>query len=233
MCGRFIITAYAETIKEIFKANILFDYQPRYNVAPGQDVPVVVEGGSGAREISAMRWGLIPSWARDPGAGYKMINARAETIGQKPAYRVAFKHRRCLIPADGFYEWIKAGNKKLPLLITIPGRKVFALAGIWERWVSPGGENIDSFSIITTAANGFMQGIHHRMPVILSIEDEYVSWLETGATKNSLMKPFGGSLEAYYVSTLVNTPKFDGLEIVKELRPYVPGAIKTEQYKLF
>jgi len=183
-----------------------FDCTPQYNVAPGTDVPVIVNN-SGGRKVALMHWGLVPRWAKDKKIGYQMINARAETVEQKPAFREAFMRRRCLIPADGFFEWRKVGGKKYPMYIALPGKPLFAFAGIWDSWTAPGGSVINSCSIITTPANAFMKNIHERMPAILAGEHEYKVWLEAEhALAKELLQPYPGSLTAYDVSTIVNSP---------------------------
>lgn len=219
MCGRYTLTVDADTLKTYFQLEDLdFDYRPRYNIAPGQEVPVVFHN-SRQRRIALMRWGLIPNWAKDKVIGYKTINARAETVAQKPAFRESFYRRRCLIPADGFYEWAKRGKEKIPLRIIVPGQPLFAFAGIWDCWCSPEGESIFSFSIITTAANDFMQPIHSRMPLILAGKEEQRAWLtptDPGAVRN-LLQPYRGPMRAYRVSPIVNSPKLDTPLCIKEM----------------
>ncbi|KJS11405.1 MAG: hypothetical protein VR67_14005 [Peptococcaceae bacterium BRH_c8a] len=211
MCGRFIMTVDFEMIKAAFRLRAeLYDLQPRYNIAPGQDIPVITNT-PGGREISPMRWGLIPHWAKDTKIGYKMINARAETVGEKPAFKGAFRRRRCLIPASGFYEWKKEGKVKQPMLITLPGEKVFALAGIWEHWLAPDGSMVYSCSIITTKPNKYLEGIHNRMPVILAGEQEYEPWLslDDPLFLQHLLRPYEGDMSVYPVTTRVNSPLDD------------------------
>lgn len=212
MCGRFILSADAEAIREHFRVTGQFRHQPRYNIAPSQPVPVVT-GSPEKRKITYMQWGLIPQWVKEAGAGYKMINARSETIGQKPAFRDSLRRRRCLVPADGFYEWKKTGGGKKPFFISLPGRKLFAFAGIWDRWVAPEGEEILTCSIITVGANEFMGEIHDRMPVILACSEQYHSWLLAGG--GSLLTPYCGPMEARPVSALVNSPGREGAELIK------------------
>ncbi len=211
MCGRFIMTVDFETLKAVFRLRAgHFDVKPRYNIAPGQNIPVIT-GSAENREITPMRWGFIPHWARDKKAGYKMINARAETVAEKPAFRAAFRRRRCLIPASGFYEWKKDGKIKKPVLISLPGQRLFAFAGIWDRWDAPEGGTVYSCCIITTAAAPGLAGIHHRMPVIFTGEREYDLWLSPSDTEalGYLMRPYRGRMEVYPVSTRVNSPRED------------------------
>jgi len=211
MCGRFIMTVDFEMVKAAFRLRAqLYDLKPGFNIAPGQDIPVITNT-PGGREISPMRWGLIPHWAKDAKIGYKMINARAEKVGEKPAFKGAFRRRRCLIPASGFYEWKKEGRVKQPLLITLPGEKVFALAGIWEHWLAPGGSAVYSCSIITTAANRHLEGIHNRMPVILAGERDYEQWLspDDPLFLQHLLRPYEGDMLVYPVSARVNSPQDD------------------------
>lgn len=215
MCGRFTLAVEKETIASHFKLNTdSFSHAPRYNIAPGQLVPVIGTG-PGGRNITLMRWGLIPHWAKDPGTGSKMINARAETIDQKPSFRDSFRHRRCIIPADGFYEWKRLTGAKHPMRIILPENPVFAFAGIWDRWVDTGGTAVHTFSILTTGANDFMRDIHHRMPVVLTSEQEYKAWLDQ--PDRELLKPYHGHMEVYRVSSKVNSPHNDCRECIEKL----------------
>ena len=180
-------------------------YVARYNCAPTQNLAVIT--ADEPRQLRFFRWGLIPHWAKDEKIGNKMINARAEGIEDKPSYKYAFKQRRCLVPADGFYEW-KNKNGKTPFRITLKNNFPFAMAGIWEAWKNPENKIIYSFSIITTTANELMQSIHDRMPVILSPESEEI-WLRSNNPLEirKLLKPFDAEkMQAYEVSKLVNSP---------------------------
>lgn len=206
MCGRFMLSTGAEALKSHFQCAGDYDFAPHVNIAPGMHIPVIT-GGAGGRDISLMRWGLIPHWAKEHKTGYKMFNARAETVGQKPAFRDAFRLRRCLVPAGGFYEWRREDGRKSPMLITIPGKPLFAFAGIWDRWTAPQGAVIHSCSIITVPANAFMRDIHDRMPVLLTGERDYQMWLEAPpAAVKELLQPYQGAMEAYRVSEIVNKP---------------------------
>ncbi len=175
MCGRFTLLSRINALLQQFAIeDALPEPPPRYNVAPSQDIPVIRQY-DGRRVLSPMRWGLIPAWAKDPKIGYTMINARSETAATKPAFRAAMKYRRCLIPADGFYEWKREGKAKQPYYIRRPDEQPFAFAGLWEGW-DKGEGPIESCTILTTSANDFMKPLHDRMPVILSAND-YDLWL--------------------------------------------------------
>jgi putative SOS response-associated peptidase YedK len=225
MCGRFDQSSTSERYARLFG---LEDMQrgnlaPRYNVAPTQSAWACILGPSGEHDLTILRWGLVPHWSKGPDSRYSMINARAETVHQKPAYREAFRLRRCLIPADGFYEW-KPGNGKQPYFIHRRDGQPMAFAGLWERWRSPeGGEVLNSCAIIVTDANELMQPIHDRMPVILDPAD-FGRWLDTSPERAqdllSLLRPASAEdLEVYPVSRAVNSPKNEGKELIKRLEP--------------
>lgn len=211
MCGRFTLTADPNDLREAFPwLNIPQPLQARYNIAPSQ--PVAVVANDGKQTLDYFAWGLVPSWAKDPSIGSRMINARAETLVEKPSYRNAFRRRRCLILADGFYEWKAppAKGSKIPMYIQLKGGKPFALAGLWEDWNSPEGSRILSCTIITTQPNDFMKNIHDRMPVILP-ESAYQTWLNPMEMNPALLQPLlrpypAEAMSAYQVSTLVNSP---------------------------
>ena len=207
MCGRYSLTTPVEAVGRLFEVAERPNLPPRYNIAPSQEAPVVRADAAGGRVLAPMRWGLIPSWAKEAKIGYRMINARAETVAEKPAFRSAFRHRRCLVPADGFYEWRKLGATKQPYRITRADGVPFAFAGLWERWRAPDGAVIDSFTIITTVANDLLRPIHDRMPVILDPAD-FGPWLEAGGVER-LVPYTDAKLEAVPVSTRVNSPKHD------------------------
>jgi putative SOS response-associated peptidase YedK len=212
MCGRFTLTTNLGAIAARFGvARFLEEVGPRYNIAPTQTVIVVRDDGE--RHLVQMRWGLIPAWAKDPAIGDRIINARAETVATKPAFRAALRRRRCLIPADGFYEWRLAGRRKQPIYIRLKSREPFAFAGFWEAWTSPGGEEIKSCTIITTGANDLLKPIHDRMPVLLGRDAEKV-WLDPVIQDPErllpLLVPYPASeMEIYPVSTKVNNPTND------------------------
>ncbi|MBS4057104.1 MAG: SOS response-associated peptidase [Bacteroidales bacterium] len=204
MCGRFQLSVKGKEISERFNTEV-FDafYKPNFNCAPTQRLPVIIN--SEARKLNFFQWGLVPSWAKDTRIGSKMINSRAETVAEKPAFRKAFAARRCLVPANGFYEW-KQGKVKVPYRFYLPDEPLFAMAGIWENWYDGGGNVLQSFSILTTSANALMQPVHHRMPVIISRRDEAL-WLN--ATDQEvllqLLKPFPEQLmRCHQVSNRVN-----------------------------
>ncbi|MEG4572558.1 SOS response-associated peptidase [Microcoleus sp. N3A4] len=222
MCGRYTLNTSAKIIAEFFKLSAVPDIQPRYNIAPTQSVATVkVEPEKMQRQFQFMRWGLIPSWAKDMKIGSHTINARSETVAEKPAFRSAIKHRRCLIVADGFYEWLPQGKKKQPYYFQMANSEPFAFAGLWENWESPEGENIVSCSIITTAANSTVQPVHDRMPVILS-DSDWQQWLDP-SVKNAqevlpLLKPYASeAMKAKAVSAIVNSPIKDSPECIQAI----------------
>jgi len=221
MCGRFTLTTNLGAIAKRFGvARFLEEVGPRFNIAPTQTVIVVADDGT--RHLTQMRWGLIPSWAKDPTIGNRMINARAETVATKPAFRVALRKRRCLLPADGFYEWQPVGRRKQPVYIALKSREPFAFAGLWETWTSPEGEEIRTCTIITTEANEFLKPIHDRMPVILTRDAEAV-WLDPTIQEPARLLPLlkaytAEDIEALPVSTQVNNPSDDSPECVRPLR---------------
>jgi putative SOS response-associated peptidase YedK len=213
MCGRYSLTTPVEGMRRLFDFPELPNLAPRYNIAPTQEAPVIRRDEQGARHMALLRWGLIPSWAKDRAIGNRLINARSETVASKPAFRGAFRSRRCLVPADGFYEWQSEGGKKLPWRIGLAGGASFAFAGLWERWQDKT-ENagVESFTIITTDANETVRPIHGRMPVILAPGD-HEQWLAASdpARLAGLLRPYAGrDLRAYRVGTAVNSPRNDG-----------------------
>ncbi|MEI8006538.1 MAG: SOS response-associated peptidase [Bacteroidota bacterium] len=214
MCGRYSFAVVDELIEERFGVRVRTAiYKARYNCAPGQELAVI--SNSTPREISLFHWGLIPSWAKEKSIGYKMINARSETILEKPSYKNAFRSRRCLVPADSFFEW-KKDSEKTPYRILMKDEKPFAMAGIWDHWTTADGEIIHSFSILTTSSNEMMSSIHDRMPVILAAADEK-RWLSPLSDSELLgiLKPYPAEkMKAYKISKLVNSPKNDSAEIL-------------------
>lgn len=210
MCGRYVSKVDADLERHFGLQKVPFDFSS-YNVAPGRDVPVVRESESGERELLLMRWGLIPHWAKEERIGYKMINARAETVGSKPAFRQPFKRHRCLIPANGFYEWQKTETGKVPYYIHPSDNPVMGFAGLWDIWAKPEGELIESCTIITTVANEVIRPLHDRMPLIVA-PDDYGVWLagsENEASKLISTVVPTTQLEAYPVSARVNKPEND------------------------
>jgi putative SOS response-associated peptidase YedK len=213
MCGRYTLYTDLDRLIEQFELFRAADIQPRYNIAPSQMVPVVRQAEEG-RELVAMRWGLIPSWAKDEKAGYSMINARAETVAEKPAFR----RRRCLIPVDGFYEWKKLERAKQPFHVRLRNGEPFAFAGLWEHWQGPEGRTVESCAIIVTDANELMRPIHDRMPVILD-RGSYATWLDPNLTDaerlKALLAPYPNErMEAQPVSAAVNSPKNDRADLI-------------------
>lgn len=218
MCGRFVLAADPNVIQTAFHLSSVPGNMPaRYNVAPTQ--PVAVITNDDPTELVFYRWGLIPSWSKDKSIASKLINARGDSVDEKPSFRTAFKKRRCLIPASGFYEWKTTDGEKnkTPMFIHLKDSDVLAFAGLWEIWNSPEGEEIRTCTIITTDANPFMSKIHHRMPVILAPED-YGTWLEADKPEvvKSLLKPFDGDkMDAYAVSREVNKVANDSPQLVQ------------------
>ncbi len=210
MCGRFTLTSDLRALELRFDFRAAgLDYTPRYNVAPTQEVLTVVRGSQNRAEY--MRWGLVPSWAKDPSIGARMINARSEGIAEKAAFRNAFKKRRCLVLADGFYEWRRDGRTRTPMRIVLKSNEPFAFAGLWESWKSPDGQVLHSCSIATTTPNELLATIHDRMPVILSEEAERI-WLDPeqqdARVLTGVLTPFpAGSMDAYQVSSVVNSAR--------------------------
>ena len=216
MCGRFARINTAKEIKDIFNLDqIEIELQPSYNIAPTQDVAVIIEDGQ--LKLTAMRWGLIPFWAKDITIGSKLINARSETIDEKPSFKYSFQKRRCLIMANGFYEWQKQGAKKFPYFIHLKDNKPFCFAGIYDNWKSPDGEKVTSCSIITTDASQVIKSIHPRMPVILS-EKDFSMWFKNSDLKElkQLLIPYSQSdLDFHEVSPEVNSPTNNSAELIK------------------
>lgn len=207
------MTVISQALEGLFDE--MLEVEPRYNIAPTQRILAARQSDAGTREIVALKWGLIPSWAKEPKIASSMINARGETVADKPAFRAAFKSRRCLIPTDGFYEWEKKGNAKQPLHITIGNDDVFALAGLWEHWRDPQGAEVETCTIVTTTANSLMESFHDRMPVIVAPEN-YAKWLDTKATREtleSLIVPFSpDTMHVRPVSSFVNNARHEGPE---------------------
>ncbi|MEX6701342.1 SOS response-associated peptidase [Peribacillus frigoritolerans] len=222
MCGRFTLFTDIEEIKERFDIQGSFDeeYQFSYNISPSQSVLSVINDGVRNR-LGYLRWGLIPFWAKDEKAGYKMINARAETIAEKASFRNAYKKKRCLIIADSFYEWKKTPERKIPMRIKLKNHAPFGMAGLWESWKSPEGISIYSCSVITTVPNELMTSIHDRMPVILKPEDEK-DWLNPSindpAYLQQYLKSFDSEqMEAFEVSTDVNSTKNNTPNLIQQI----------------
>lgn len=224
MCGRFTLTATIDEIIDRFDIQSFSEeenYLPSYNIAPSQSVLAVINDGKSNR-MGFLKWGLVPPWAKDTSIGYKMINARAETITEKPSFRKAFQKKRCLVIADSFYEWKRHNDKtKTPMRIKLKSNELFAMAGIWEGWQAPDGKILHSCTVITTTPNELMKDIHDRMPVILKREDEPI-WLDPNISEknvlNQLLVPYDNSLmETYEVSSLVNSPKNNSIELIQKI----------------
>jgi putative SOS response-associated peptidase YedK len=212
VCGRFTLASTPEDLATEFGlVEVPGEYRPRYNIAPSQPVAVLLAGKDGP-QLRFLRWGLVPFWADDPAIGHRLINARAEGVATRPAFRRPFERRRCLVLADGFYEWRRDPGGKAPMLVRLASRRPFALAGLWDRWVPrDGGEPLDTCAIVTTEASPLLRPIHDRMPVILD-RGEREEWLrrETSPDRlRALLRPYRGELEAYEVSRLVNSPAND------------------------
>lgn len=220
MCGRFTLTTPASLITQLFHLSSIPDLEPRYNVAPSQTIATVaIPSKQEGRQFQWMRWGLIPSWAKDEKIGYRTINARVETLAEKPSFRTAIKQRRCLIVADGFYEWKSEGKKKQPYYFQLQEGQVFAFAGLWDKWQSPAGESIVSCTIITTEANEVVRPVHERMPVILP-EKDWDAWLDLSLTEPQeilpLLKPYASEvMQVNPVSLKVNSPAHEGRDCIQ------------------
>lgn len=219
MCGRYTLSTPTDLLSDLYELETDVTTQPRFNIAPTQEAPVIrVSPETGTRRLDLLRWGLVPFWAKDPAIGNRMINARSETVAEKPAYRVSLRKKRCLIPADGFYEWQATGGGKQPFFFHRKDGHPFVMAGLWDRWEKGDSGPLESFTILTTSPNDIVAPIHKRMPVIL--EPEYFrSWLDPSLedleSLMDLLAPTPSSmLEAYPVSTYVNSPAHEGPECV-------------------
>ena len=223
MCGRSSLTKTEKEIEKRFHATFYseelerYNPLPNYNVAPGSYHPVITN--QDPEYIHLYKWGLIPFWAKDKKIAYSMINARAETLMEKPAFKNAFKHNRCIVPLDGFYEWKNINGQKIPYRILTSDQAIFSAAGLWDKWVSPEGEIIFTFTIITVEANAFMQNLHDRMPAILFPEEEKI-WLDNSIKEGdlkSLLDPYPSELTtAYRVSKEVNNARNNYPELINE-----------------
>lgn len=220
MCGRYALYGPISRLSERFSASIdemPADFGPRYNAAPMQMLPVVRQRPGGERVAHLLRWGLLPGWAKDPGIATRLINARAETLAEKPAFRAAYRARRCIVPASGFYEWRATPGGKQPYYIQPANDELFGLAGLWERWTRPEGTPIDTFTVITTAANATMQALHERMPVILQ-PAEYGPWLSRDTAPERLGQLLApcpdGMLSMHPVSKAVGNVRNEGARLI-------------------
>jgi len=213
VCGRFAFYSPSEATAALFGVSASIEVQPRYNIAPTQYIAAIRDGSEG-RELAMLRWGLVPSWAKDPSIGNRMINARAETVAEKPSFRAAFRHRRCIVLADGFYEWRRESNAKTPYFISLASSEPFALAGLWENWNDKSsGEALQTTTLITTAANAFMQPLHHRMPLILQ-PDAATEWLAGSVDLLEQAADQAPALQAWPVDRRVNNARNEGEELI-------------------
>ena len=241
MCGRYTLMAEEEELARKFlliylSREVVENLQPRYNITPSQSIVAIRSSKpDGGREASLFSWGLVPFWAKDAKIGYKMINARSETAAEKPSFRAAMKSRRCIIPASGFYEWQRPENstRKQPYYFAARNGEPFAMAGLWERWKSPEGTVLESCSILTTSANDIMAPIHDRMPVLLE-ERDFDLWLVPNESRSEsirpLFRPFpAGPMSRVPISTLVNSPKNNGPELIAEI-DLKTGEFKSEPF---
>jgi putative SOS response-associated peptidase YedK len=218
MCGRFVLEKTPEQLMKVYRLSSSPDLPPRFNIAPSQQIAAVRQQNGGDRELTFLQWGLIPSWSKDPAIGYKMINARSETVHEKPSFKQAFLARRCIIPASGFYEWEKVGKEKVPHYIHLRDGDVMSLAGLWERWKSPEGKELETCTILTTAANSLIKKVHDRMPVILH-RAEFGIWLNRESDEinrlTELFHPYpSDQLEEYVVTKAVSSPSNDSSECI-------------------
>lgn len=224
MCGRYVLTTPGEVLAELFEVPQPVELAARYNIAPTQPVPIVRTAESGGRELALVSWGLVPHWAKERAIGNRLINARAESLAEKPAFRSSFKHRRCLIPADGFYEWKPEGGGKQPWLLRLRGGAPFAFAGLWSRWQDPaaGGEPFESCAIVTTTPNELAATVHDRMPAILP-KERHALWLDSETydpvALTALLAPIpADAMEAFPVSKRVNSPANEDPRCIEPLR---------------
>lgn len=214
MCGRFAFYSPSEATAALFGVHGSIAVEPRYNIAPTQFIAAVREDEGRNRELLMLRWGLVPFWAKDPAIGNRMINARAETVAEKPSYRAAFRHRRCVVLADGFYEWRKEGTAKIPYFISLASGEPFGLAGLWENWTDKeSDESVQTTTLITMAANEFMVPLHHRMPVIL-LPDSANDWLAGSDEFLQQAAAKTPDLRAWPVDRRVNNARNEGPELI-------------------
>ncbi|WP_447962019.1 SOS response-associated peptidase [Nitrospira sp. Ecomares 2.1] len=222
MCGRFTRKENFQHLAKQLGLQVVPPMGPRYNIAPSQFIACVRTNlETRQRECTELKWGLVPSWAKDPGIGNTLINARGETVAEKPAFRKAFKQQRCLVLADGFYEWKREGKTKQPFYVRFKNHRLFAFAGLWEQWKQNEADTLETCTLITTTPNAVMEPIHHRMPVILSSKD-FADWLDPTVQAvervNTLLRPFPPEeMEAYSVSQLVNNPRNDRPECINPI----------------
>ena len=217
MCGRFTLKTDIDTVARVFGVTPTVQVPPRYNIAPTQEVVSILRNGTA--HLDMLRWGLIPSWAKDESIGSRMINARAETLAEKASFKGLLRSKRCLVVADGFYEWKKDNGSKTPMYIALKNGEPFAFAGLWDIWKNPDGQQLRTCTIITTEPNELIRPIHNRMPAILRPEDEE-QWLDVSHTlfskARSLLKPYPAELmNSHDVSAIVNSAKYDNPDCVQ------------------
>lgn len=216
MCGRFALKN-PQALKAAFDlAELPDNLTPRYNISPGTEIPTIRYSPEGKRVMHLLRWGLVPHWAKDPGIGAKLCNARGETVAEKPSFREAFKRRRCLVPADGFYEWKTEGREKQPYFFSLKTAEPFVLGGVWESWRAPNGDVLRTCCLITTGPNEIMLPVHDRMPVIIS-PDDYATWL-TGEASDALnlVKPYPPhEMQTWAVSKRVSRSGEEGSDLIR------------------
>ena len=226
MCGRYLILSSPDAFRRLFGYREEARFPPRYNVAPTQPVPIVRLASGGERQLALVRWGLIPPWVEDPRGFTLIVNARGESVNDKPAFRNAMRRRRCLFPADGFYEWKEEGGRKRPFCVRPKDHAPLAFAGLWETWTGPHGEEMETAAIVTTAANRALAALHDRMPVIIP-DSAFDLWLDCARvdamTASAMLTPAPDALlEAYEVSPVVNRTANDGPELIAPAPPAAP-----------
>jgi putative SOS response-associated peptidase YedK len=243
MCGRITLAATPKQLRDLFaiaetSAQAASVLKPRFNIPPSQAILAVRQNPDhGGRELVPLRWGLIPSWAKDPKIGNRLINARAESLTEKPSFRSALQHRRCLIPADGFFEWKKRSGQREPYCVRLRDGQPFALAGLWDQWLSPDGEVVESCTIVTTDANDLVRPLHDRMPVIVDPRD-YDRWLDRRLHDpeqlQEILKPYpSAALTAYPVNSMVNDPRRDDPQCLEPRKPSETAPAAEEERLLF
>lgn len=220
MCGRYSLSSDGDALVEEFGVTDLAAWSPRFNIAPSQAVPVLVRNGE-ALEATSFYWGLVPAWAKDRKMQSRLINARAESVAEKPSFHSAFRRRRCLVLANGYYEWVKRNNEKQPYYIHLQSHRPFAFAGLWEKWLDENGTPYLSCSIITCAANERLTALHQRMPVVLP-KSTHATWLQSETDRQTLielLKPAANdAFNAIAVSRFVNAPNHEGPDCIKPLQ---------------
>jgi putative SOS response-associated peptidase YedK len=229
MCGRYELHTHPAALALAFGLAAPPDLAPRYNIAPTQQVPIVRQNAVGTRELVEVRWGLVPRWAKDPSIGARLINARAETAAERPAFSNAFRRHRCLLPADGFYEWKTTQQGKQPVRVAMKNGEPLGLAGLYERWLAPDGEVLDSCTILTTPANALLAGVHDRMPVIIAPQD-YARWLDPAANEVAdLLAPYPAEAMTWYpISMRVNAVRNDDATLIEHIADAPQPAAENE-----